>query len=174
MKRSIAAGLLAALVAVSSPASAALNAYLQLSGKTQGEIKGSVTQKGRENKIMIVAVDHEVKNDKGKQHGLFTITKELDRSSPQLYRALASAEPMSKFELQFWTPQISAATGTGAERQHYTVTLTNARIVGIKFKMLNNKNPELMKYAEYEEISFTYDAIAWTWTETGVSATDTR
>lgn len=30
----------------------ALNAYLKLKGQKQGDVKGSVTQKGRENKIM--------------------------------------------------------------------------------------------------------------------------
>ncbi|HVK67514.1 MAG TPA: type VI secretion system tube protein Hcp, partial [Polyangium sp.] len=38
----------------------ALNAYLRLKGQKQGEIKGSVTQKGRENSIMIIAVSHEI------------------------------------------------------------------------------------------------------------------
>ena len=33
----------------------ALNAYLKLKGQKQGEIKGSVTQKGREGKIMVIA-----------------------------------------------------------------------------------------------------------------------
>jgi type VI secretion system secreted protein Hcp len=32
----------------------ALNAYLKLRGQKQGEIKGSVTQKGREGKILVI------------------------------------------------------------------------------------------------------------------------
>ncbi|HRI69004.1 MAG TPA: type VI secretion system tube protein Hcp, partial [Polyangium sp.] len=38
----------------------ALNAYLRLKGQKQGEIKGSVTQKGREGSIMVIAVSHEI------------------------------------------------------------------------------------------------------------------
>jgi type VI secretion system secreted protein Hcp len=38
--------------------------------------------------------------------------------------------------------------------------------------MLNNKNPDLMKYAEFEEISFTYQKIEWTWTDGGITADD--
>ncbi len=165
MKKPMLVCALIASLFASTDASAALNAYLRLTGAKQGAINGSVTQKGRENKIMVIAVDHQVSNPVGgkKTHGVFTITKELDKSSPHLYQALTTGEPMTSFELQFWTPQISGAGGVGAEVQHYTVKLTNARITDIKFRMANNKNPELMRYAEYEEVSFTYDKIEWSW-----------
>jgi type VI secretion system secreted protein Hcp len=52
------------------------------------------------------------------------------------------------------------------------VKLINANIASIHFRMLNNKNPELMKYAEYEEIAFTYQKIIWTWTQGGITAED--
>jgi len=71
----------------------ALNAFLQLTGKKQGLIKGSVTQKGREDKIMVIAVSHEIVFPHetiggvltGKRiHKPFIITKEVDKSSPLL------------------------------------------------------------------------------------------
>ena len=37
---------------------------------------------------------------------------------------------------------------------------------------LRDRNPELMKYAEYEEIAFTYQKITWTWIEGGITAED--
>lgn len=159
----------------------ALNAYLKLKGQKQGEIKGSVTQKGRENKIMVIAVSHEVLSPRDsasgqatgkRQHKPFVITKELDKSSPLLYKALINNENISEWELQFWTPQVAAATGVGAERQHYTVKLQNARICDIKFSMLNNRNPELVRFAEYEEIAFTYQKITWTWNDGGITSED--
>jgi type VI secretion system secreted protein Hcp len=158
----------------------ALNAYLKLKGQKQGEIKGSVTQKGRENKIMVIAVSHEVLSPRDsasglptgkRQHKPFVITKEVDKSSPLLYNALINNENIIEWELQFWTPQIRAG-GVGAERQHYTVKLTNANIASIDFRMLNNKNPELVKYAEYEEIAFSYQKITWTWVDGGITAED--
>lgn len=159
----------------------ALNAYLKLIGQKQGQIKGSVTQKGREGKIMVIAVNHEIISPRDASSGLatgkrmhkpFIITKELDQSSPKLYTALCNNENITEFELQFWTAQISAAGGAGTEKQHYTVKLTNAKIVDIKFSMLNNKNPELMRYAEYEEIAFTYEKIQWTWVTGGITGMD--
>jgi type VI secretion system secreted protein Hcp len=154
----------------------ALNAYLKLKGQKQGDIKGSVTQKGREGKIMVIAVNHEIVSPRDAASGLPTgkrmhkplvITKELDKSSPLLYNALVNNENLSEFELQFWQP-----SATGAEKQHYTIKLTNANIASMHFVMPNNKHPDLMKFSEYEEIAFTYQKIEWTWMDGGITAQD--
>src|SRR3954470_1995728 len=107
----------------------ALNAYLKLKGAKQGAIDGSVTQKGREGKIMIIAVQHEIVSPRDPASGLptgkrmhkpFVVTKELDKSSPLLYNVLVNNENIPTWKLEHWTPQIKAAQGTGAEVQHYT------------------------------------------------------
>lgn len=154
----------------------ALNAYLKIKGTKAGEIKGSVTQKGREGKIAVIAVSHEIVSPRDAASGLptgkrmhkpFVITKELDKSTPLLYNILCNNENLTDWELQFWQP-----SQTGAEKQHYHIKLTNANIASINFRMYNNKNPELMKYAECEEIAFTYQKIEWTWVEGGIMAID--
>jgi type VI secretion system secreted protein Hcp len=159
----------------------ALNAYLRLKGQKQGEIKGSVTQKGRENSIMVIAVSHEIVSPRDPASGLptgkrmhkpFIVTKELDKSSPLLYNALVNNENIPTWELQHFTPQVKAQQGVGTEVNHYTVRLVNANIASINHRMPNNRNPELMKYAEYEEIAFTYQKIIWTWNEGGITAED--
>lgn len=161
----------------------AVNAYLSLRGEKQGEIKGSVVQKGREGKIMVMGVEHGVGSPRdpvsgqviGKRlHKPFVITKELDISSPALYAALVSNEIFPTWELQFWAPQVGAVlgAGTGAEVMRYTVRLTNARISDIRFCMLNNKSPDLLHYAEFEEVSFLYQRIEWTWTAGGKTSGD--
>lgn len=159
----------------------ALNAYLTLTGQKQGEIKGSVTQKGREGKIMVIAVNHEIISPRDAASGLptakrmhkpFVITKELDKSTPLLFNALVNNENITNWELQFFTAQVRAATGAGTEINHYTVRLTNANIADIKSVMLNNKHPEFTKLAEYEELSFTYQKIEWTWVNGIITASD--
>jgi type VI secretion system secreted protein Hcp len=159
----------------------ALNAYLRLKGIQQGEIKGSVTQKGREGKILVLACDHEVVSPRDaasglatgrRQHKPFTITKELDQSSPLLYRALVNNETITEWELQFWTPQIKASTGAGAEVQHYTVRLSGVHISGIHFSQHDTRNPDFAKYAESESVSFTYTHIEWLWVKGGISSSD--
>ena len=159
----------------------ALNAYLKLTGTKSGQIKGSVTQKGRENTIMVIAVSHEIVSPRDAASGLATgkrahrplvITKELDKSSPILWQMLVTNEVITEFVLDFWKPSISAGSGTGSEFQHYSIKLTNASIAEIHFRMPNNKNPDLVKFAEYEEIAFTYEKIAWTWKDGGIVAED--
>ena len=63
-------------------------------------------------------------------------------------------------------------SATGAEKQHFTVKLTNANIASIAFRMANNKHPDLMKFELYEEIAFTYQKIIWTWNDGGITAED--
>jgi type VI secretion system secreted protein Hcp len=159
----------------------ALNAYLKLKGAKTGVVKGSVTQKGREGKILVIAATHEVYiptdttsglPSGARKHKPFIIMKEIDKSTPLLHSMLVSNENITEWELQFWTPTLKAGSGTGTETQHYTVKLTNARIIDINFRMLNNKNPELVKYAEYEEVAFTYSKIEWIWTEGGITSQD--
>ncbi len=154
----------------------ALNAYLTLTGESQGEIKGSVTQEGRADSIMVIGTDHEVISPRDaasglptgkRQHKPFMITKEVDKSSPLLYNALVKNENISSWKLQYYQP--SAA---GEEQQHYTVELVNASIAAIKHEMLNNKYPENMQHKERENIAFCYQKITWTWMDGGVTADD--
>ena len=159
----------------------ALNAYLSLKGQKQGDIKGSVTQKGREGKIMVIAVSHEIVSPRDpasglptgkRQHKPLVITKELDKSSPLLQSVLTQNENLPTWTLEFWTPQLSAAQGVGAEKQHYTIELANANIASIRSEMLNNKYPENMQHSEREHVAFTYQKITWTWVDGGITAED--
>jgi len=159
----------------------ALNAYLKMKGQTQGEIKGSVTQKGRENKILVIAYEHGIVSPRDSASGLPTgkrmhkplmIMKELDKATPLLYNILVNNENIPEWQLEFWTPQSSAARGAGSEVQHYTIELMNASIASIEQIMLNVKNPELAKYVEHEKIFFTYQKITWTWKDGGITAMD--
>ena len=159
----------------------ALNAYLTLKGQKQGDIHGSVTQKGREGSIMVIAMDHQVMSPRDpasgqptgkRQHKQLVIVKELDKSTPLLYNVLCNNENIPTWQLNFWAPKVSATTGTGSEVQHFTIKLTNANIASINFHMPNNKHADLMKYQEYEEVGFTYQKIEWIWMDGGITAAD--
>lgn len=155
----------------------ALNAYLKLKGVRQGDIKGSVTQKGREGTIMVIAANHEIMSPTsnigsgavvGKRvHKPFTITKELDRSSPLLYQAMINNEMLSNAEFDFF-----AADPVGVERMNYTVVLTNAIITDIKFVLPNTKDPNTIKLNPYEIVELTYQSIQWTWMDGNIMAAD--
>ena len=154
----------------------ALNAYLTLAGETQGDIKGSVTQAGREESIMVIGTSHEVVSPRDaasglptgkRQHKPFTITKEIDLATPLLMNVLVNNENVKTWKLEYWQP-----SKTGKEVQFYTVELVNASIAGIRQEMLNNKYPENMQHKEREHISFCYQKITWTWMDGGVTSED--
>ena len=154
----------------------ALNAYMRLTGETQGEIKGSVTQAGREDSIMVIGINHAVVSPRDaasgmasgkRQHKPLTVVKELDKSTPILANVLYNNENITAWELRFWQPSPS-----GQEVQHYTIELVNATISEIRTEMLNNKYPENMQHREREHISFTYQKIIQTWEDGGITCED--
>ncbi len=154
----------------------ALAAYLSIVGERQGPILGSVTQKGREGKILVIGVQHEIVCPRDPQSGIptgkrmhkpLTILKELDCSSPLLYSVLCTNENIKDARIEFYT-----STPTGQEKQHFSVHLVNANISAITFKMANIRSPKLVRLPEYEEVSLTYQKIEWTWTDGGKTAMD--
>jgi len=159
----------------------AMMTYCYAKGQKTGQIKGSVTQKGREDSVAVIAVSHSIVSPRDPQSGLptgqrmhkpYVMTKELDKSTPLWYNMLCTNENLSEVTFKFWTPQIKAGTGVGSEVQHFTVKLTNANIASIDFRMANIRHPDLVKFAEYEEIALTYQKIEWTWNDGGITAGD--
>lgn len=154
----------------------ALNAYLSIVAQKQGPIRGSVTQRGREGKSLVIGVMHQIVCPRDPQSGMptgkrahkpFIVLKELDRATPLLFGVLCSNENLPSVEIQFWQP-----SPLGVEKQHYTVRLVNANIASIHFKMANNRYPKLARMPEYEEVGFTYQRIEWTWSEGNLTGDD--
>jgi type VI secretion system secreted protein Hcp len=155
-----------------------LSAYLSITGRTQGDIKGGVTQKGREGSILVHAYSNEILSQRDPASGLATgkrehqpimIVKEVDRSSPQLWTALVNNEDLTQWVLRFWSND--AAQG-GVEKQIYTVSLINAGIASIHEYMDDNQEPAEANLPLQEEITFTYQKIEWTWMNPTVAASD--
>ena len=154
----------------------ALNAYMTLTGETQGEIKGSVTQAGREDSILVIAVNHEVESPRDaasglpsgkRQHKPLTITKDVDKSSPLLMAAFTQNENITDLALRFWRPSRS-----GREHQYYTIELSNASISSIRLEMLNNQYSENQKHEVREHVSICYQKIIWTYEDGGITTED--
>ena len=164
------------VVISSQPCFAALNAYLYLEGENQGQIKGSVTQAGWENSIMVIGYSHIISSLRDPNtcqasgrlnHLPVSITKEVDKSSPLLFKAFAEHERMKEFRLGFWQ-----LLPSGQEQQHYTVLLEGAYIAGIHQEMLNNRYPENTQHKEREHISFTYSRVTRKWMDGAIEEFD--
>ena len=154
----------------------ALNSYLRLTGETQGEVRGSVAQPGREDSLEIFGWSHEVESPRDaasglpsgkRRHAPITLTKAVDKASPILMAILTNNENITEWRLDAWRPSRS-----GKEVQYYTIELVNASIAGIRQEQLNNKYKKNMKHEIREHISFTYQKIIWTWQDGGITAED--
>jgi type VI secretion system secreted protein Hcp len=156
-------------------------AYLTLTGAKQGVIKGGVTTKGHEGTIAVTAVSHEITTPidqatgaaAGKRkHEPITITAALDQATPKLYQAAVTNEILTAAKIAFWRPSADAG---GTEVQYFTIALTNALIVEVALDTQQSDDAAPAKgveNVEYEEIKLTYQKIEWTWTDGGITATD--
>jgi type VI secretion system secreted protein Hcp len=183
LKRIVAAIMSLTLLLFTVRADAALTAFMKLKGTKTGEVKGSVTQKGREGMIAVIASSHEVVSSRDaasgmptgkRQHKPFVITKEVDKSSPLLYNMLATNEVLPEVTIQYWRAAREGAVGAagGMEQVYFTVTLTNATISSIKFVQPETDKPDTARLPETEEVSFTYQKIKWVSAEGNTQATD--
>jgi len=124
---------------------------------------GSVTitaqKQGAIGPITLLAMSHEIVSPRDaasglptgkRQHKPFTITKELDKSSPLLLSALVTNENLSSVTI----------TVNGDGKPVATVKLTNASI------------SNYVDHGTTETWSFTYQKITWTWIDGGITAQD--
>lgn len=164
--------------ALALPAQAESNAYLHIKG-ARGDIKGDSKVKGREDAIVVIAAAHEINSPRDaasglatgkRQHKPFVITKELDKSTPLLRQALVTNETLPSATIDFYRP--TPRGGLALEEKYLTIKLTDANVATVRQVMLNNKNPDLARYAQYEEISFTYKRIEWIWADGNVTSSD--
>jgi type VI secretion system secreted protein Hcp len=152
-----------------SEAHAALNAYLTLKGQKQGDVRGSVTKKGQEGSIQVIAVSHEILSPRDaasglptgkRQHKPLVIRKQIDKSTPILHSMLVNNETITSWDLGVFLPNAK-----GSESLAYTIKLTEVGIASIR--MITEADGTLI-----EEVTFTYKKIEWTWTDGGITAMD--
>jgi len=116
----------------------ALPIHLELIGKHQGNIYGSCDMVGRENTILVQAINQRLFIPYNPQDGMPTgkckhapisIIKETDKSSPSLYQALVTGEKFSKVLFKYYriSPQ-------GNEEHYFTQSLEDAAIISIAAK----------------------------------------
>ena len=143
----------------------AIPAYLWLKDDGGADIKGSVDVQGREGSIEVVALDHDVyiptDNNTGKltgtrTHKPFTFTKEIDASSPYLYKAVTTGQTLKTAEFKFY--RINDA---GQEVCYYTVFMENVKVTGVNCSVPNVKIAANDKINHVESVSLQYEKITW-------------
>ena len=154
----------------------AIPAYLWLKDDGGADIKGSVDVQGREGSIEVVALDHDVyiptDNNTGKltgtrTHKPYIFTKEIDASSPYLYKAVTTGQTLKTAEFKFY--RINDA---GQEVEYFNITLDNVKLVRVAPLMHDIKEPSKEKHNHLERIEFRYEKITWTYKDGNIIHSD--
>src|SRR5262249_40982832 len=108
----------------------------------------------------IIAVSHEIVSPRDsatglatgkRQHKPFTITKEIDKATPPLYRPTFTNQTL---------PTVTISLNDANGKAEATVKLTNAQV------------SDNVEQGSSQTVSFTYQKIEWTWNDGGITASD--
>ena len=139
--------------------------YMWLKDDGGAHIKGSVDVKDREGSIEIIGLSHginlPVDSANGKitatrQHSCMRIEKEVDSSTPYLYKAASTGQALKSAEIKFY--HINDA---GQEVCYYTVLMENVKVTGVNCSVPNVKIASNDKMNHVESVSLQYEKIIW-------------
>ncbi len=154
----------------------AIPVYLWLKKDGGADIIGAVDVKDREGSIEVIAQDHCVyiptDNNTGKLTGTrihtpFRFTKEIDSSSPDLYKAVTTGQTLPSAMFKWY--RINDA---GQEVEYFNTKLENVKLVRISPKMHDIKDPSKEKHNHLEEIELRYEKITWTYNLGNITHSD--
>jgi type VI secretion system secreted protein Hcp len=165
------------LLALKGGAFAADKIYMTATGVRQGLIKGGVTQRGLENWMQVLQMDHGVVSPRDPGTGLPTgqrihkplvVKLPVDQSTPRLIEALVSNENLTSVEVAFYR-EFPSPGGVTTRRKVFTIKLTNANVASVEESAPSAATPAGPTVLD---LSFTYQKIEWTWVDGGITATD--
>lgn len=134
--------------------------YMWLKDDGGADIKGSVDVQDREGSIEIIGLSHglnlPVDSANGKitgtrQHSSMRIEKEVDSSTPYLYKAASTGQALKSAEIKFY--HINDA---GQEVCYYTVLMENVKVTGVNCSVPNVKIAANNKMNHVESVSLQY------------------
>ncbi len=150
--------------------------YLKANGN---DIKGESTQTslGRQDSIECVYYEQGVTSAREAGTGMVTgrrqyspllVRKRIDKSSPLLLKALVDNAKIDA-TFKFFRPNPS---GDGTTEQFYTVVLKEGNIAAVKDIVFDTLKPGANSEPPLEEVAFVFKTITWTYTNGGVTHTD--
>jgi len=143
----------------------AIPVYLTLTASENNKIRGSSDVVGRQGTIEVIAYNHNLSistdNNTGKLtalrvHAPFIFSKEIDRSSTELHKALTNPATLDSAEFKWYR-----INDGGDEIEYYSVTLKKVKVVKITSFMYDVKDPTKEMHNHLEEVELRYEEIIW-------------
>jgi type VI secretion system secreted protein Hcp len=131
------------------------------------DILGSSQVAGREGSIEVLSFTHGMSSPAdsttgklmgGRVHRPVVIEKEIDRSSPILYMALARGMALKSAEIKWY--RVSDA---GREEEYFNMTMRNVRVVSVSPRVLNIKEQASATRNHFEQVELRYEEITWSY-----------
>lgn len=154
----------------------AIPIYLLLCNDEGKQIKGGSDVRGREGSIEVVGMHHDLfipaDNMSGaltgtRQHEAFTFEKEIDPSTPLLYRALTTGRTLAKAEFKFYR-----INNNGMEQEYFNVVLENVKVCHVVPIMFDTKDPDFEKHGHIEHVGLRYEKITWNYVDGNIQHAD--
>jgi type VI secretion system secreted protein Hcp len=138
-------------VGPSAPSPDAIAGTITISGQHSGNFGDGLKITGYSHEIVSPRDAASGQATGKRQHKPITITKEIDKSTPLLQRAIYTNETLTSVLIGLLSP---------AGKVMATVKLTNASV------------SDVTHHGNTETISFTYQKITWTYVDGGITAED--
>jgi type VI secretion system secreted protein Hcp len=150
--------------------------YLKANGN---DVKGESTQEslGRKDSIECISYEQGVTTAREattgmvtgrRQYSALTIRKRLDKASPLLVKALVENQKIDG-TFKFFRPNPS---GDGTTEQFFSVEIKNGHVSAIKQMLPNTIAQATSGEPPQEEVSFVFKDITWTYTNGGITHSD--
>lgn len=154
----------------------AIPVYLFLTDDHDRLLKGSVDIIGREGSIELLGIHHSIilptddltgKVTANRRHLPFMVEKEIDCSSPLLYRALTTGKTLKKVEAKWF-----GINDNGQEIEYFNTLMENVRVVSISPVMFDIKEVSKERFNHMEIVEFRYEKISWKFVDGNIIHTD--
>lgn len=154
----------------------AIPVYLWLMDDNGKTIKGSVDVRGREGSIEVSELMHsiELPTDTltGKitakcLHSSFSFMKEIDSSSPCLYKSLSTGQTLKSAVFKFYR-----INSNGQEEEYFRTSLENIKVTEVDSLMMDVKKHQWARHNHAEFIDFSYKKITWHYLDGNVIYSD--
>jgi type VI secretion system secreted protein Hcp len=139
--------------------------HLWLTDDFNADIPGSSEVRDREGSIEVVSLYHDVSiptdDNTGKLtgsrvHAPFGFTKEIDVSSPYLYKAVTTGQNLKEAVFSFYRTDVA-----GQEFEYFATKLENVKVVKVAPITHDIKDPTKKKYNHLEQVELRYEKITW-------------
>jgi len=140
--------------------------------------EGTQLEGNRENKSCLVSeFNHRVYRpfdvEENKLQGIrrltaFTVVKDIDKLTPQLYEMACKGRNCKKIEIKLYR----TAKDTGDEEEYFNYILEDAKIISVENYMPSTKYTETENIGHMEKIEFLAKSFMWKYLEGGVEYTE--